>query len=110
MLVICWWFLPWRPGSDPGLEEGRIMERVARVRVAGPLAPYAEGFRGELQRLGYTPLSAVVHMRLVARLSRWLAADGLEASALTTARTEAFFAERRAAGYGRRSPRRHLGL
>ena len=74
-------------------------EKVARVGVSGPLEVYAQGFRAELERLGYTPLSAIVHMRLMARLSWWLGEHGLEASTLTTATTEAFFAERRTAGY-----------
>jgi hypothetical protein len=43
------------------------------ARVRGPLAPYAEGFRSELERLGYTPLTAATHVRLLAHLSRWLA-------------------------------------
>lgn len=75
------------------------MDRVASVAVPGPLGPYAAGFRQELTRLGYTPLSAIVHLRLTARLSRWLAEQGIGAEGLTAARVEAFFAERRAAGY-----------
>jgi site-specific recombinase XerD len=67
--------------------------------VPGPLASYAEGFRAELERLGYTPLSAAVHVQLMAHLSRWLARKGLEGSALTQATVEVYFAERRAAGY-----------
>jgi site-specific recombinase XerD len=82
------------------------MDNVASVRVPGPLGQYAEGFRDELARLGYTPLSAIVHMRLMARLSRWLAERALEADALTTATVETFFAERREAGYfNSRTPR-----
>ena len=38
--------------------------------VTGPLAEYADGFRAELARLGYTPLSAACQMRLMAHLSR----------------------------------------
>jgi integrase/recombinase XerD len=76
------------------------------ARVSGPLEPYAEGFRDELLRLGYTPLSAAVHVRLMAHLSRWLVREGLSASGLTAARVEAYFAERRAAGYfNERTPR-----
>jgi site-specific recombinase XerD len=67
--------------------------------VRGPLAPYAGGFRGELERLGYTPLTAATHVRLMAHLSRWLAREGAEAPGLTPAMVEAYFAERRAAGY-----------
>ena len=69
------------------------------ARVGGPLAQYAEGFRGELERLGYTPLSSAVHVRLMAHLSRWLGRQCLEAPALTPATADAYFAERRAAGY-----------
>ncbi len=69
------------------------------ARVRGPLAPYAGGFRVELERLGYTPLTAATHVRLMAHLSRWLAREGAEASGLTPAMVEAYFAERRAVGY-----------
>jgi site-specific recombinase XerD len=67
--------------------------------VDGPLAPYADGFRAELERLGYTPLTAATHVRLMAHLSRWLAREGVEAAGLTPVVVEAYFAERRAAGY-----------
>jgi integrase/recombinase XerD len=69
------------------------------ARVDGPLAPYAGGFRAELERLGYTPLTAATHVRLMAHLSRWLAREGVEAPGLTPAVADAYFAERRAAGY-----------
>lgn len=69
------------------------------ARVCGPLAPYAEGFRVELERLGYTPLTAAVHVRLMAHLSRWLAREGIGASGLSPVVVDAYFAERRAVGY-----------
>ena len=69
------------------------------ARVRGPLAPYAGGFRVELERLGYTPLTAATHVRLMAHLSWWLAREGAEASGLTPAVVDAYFAERRSAGY-----------
>lgn len=79
---------------------------TATVRVSGPLGPYAEGFRRELRRLGYTPLSAMVHVRLMARLSGWMDERGLDVSGLTTETVDLFFAERRAAGYvNSRTPR-----
>jgi integrase/recombinase XerD len=68
-------------------------------RVAGPLAQYAGGFRAELAQLGYTPLTAVGQLRLMAHLSRWLAAEGLDAPALTMPVAERYFAGRRSAGY-----------
>ena len=74
--------------------------------VRGPLAAYAAGFRDELLRLGYTPLTAAGHVRLMAHLSRWLAGQGLSASALTASTVEAYFAQRRAARYvNERTPR-----
>jgi integrase/recombinase XerD len=69
------------------------------ARVGGPLAGYADGFRADLGRLGYTPLTAAGHVRLMAHLDRWLAARDLAASALTPAIVDAYFADRRAAGY-----------
>ena len=69
------------------------------ARVGVPLEAYAAGFRVELGRLGYTPLTAAGHVRLMAHLARWLAAEGLDASALTPATVEAYFAQRRTVGY-----------
>jgi site-specific recombinase XerD len=69
------------------------------ARVEGPLAPYVAGFRGELERLGYTPLTSAGHVRLMAHLSRWMIAEGVPAAGLTPARVDAYFARRRAAGY-----------
>lgn len=75
------------------------MKDPLRVRVSGPLAPYAQGFAAELSRLGYTPVSASFQLQLVAHLSRWLAGAGLDAAALAPARVAAFLAARRAGGY-----------
>jgi hypothetical protein len=47
------------------------------------LETHVGGFRDELQRLGYTPLTAAAHVRPMAHLSRWLVREGLPASALT---------------------------
>lgn len=69
------------------------------ARVTGPLAPYAQGFRAELERQGYTPLSAAVQVRLMAHLDRWLIREGLDIAGLTPARVEEYFVERRAGGY-----------
>jgi integrase/recombinase XerD len=85
---------------------GRPASKVSKVVVAGPLAPYAEGFEARLEELGYTPLSAVNTMRLMVHLSRWLDARGLTAADLSGVRVEQYFHERRAAGYlGSLSPR-----
>ena len=69
------------------------------ARVEGPLAPYAQGFRSQLESQGYTLLTAAGHVRLMAHLSRWMAAEGLEVSAWTLQKIEEYFAVRRAVGY-----------
>ena len=58
------------------------MSQISKVMVVGPLRWYAEGFRGELARLGYTPGSVEVQIEVVDRLSRWLAGEGLVVSVL----------------------------
>lgn len=78
------------------------MGRVARSQVPGPLAPFAEGFRSELDRLGYTPLTREFKVNEMARLSRWLEARGLSAGDLDEGKVNAFSAQARAAG--KRSP------
>ena len=70
-----------------------------QVGVSGPLALFAGGFSRELARLGYTPLSARLQLQLMAHLSRWLAGEWLDVSALTPVVVERFLAARRVAGY-----------
>jgi len=69
------------------------------AEVTGPLAEYADGFRSELFRLGYTPLTAACQIRLTAHLSRWMTAEGLSAQDLDMPTAERYFAARRLAGY-----------
>jgi hypothetical protein len=71
----------------------------SRVRVTGPLTVFTEGFAGELARLGYKPNAAADQLRLMAHLSRWMAAGHVEAAALTPEVAGAFLAARRAEGY-----------
>jgi hypothetical protein len=71
----------------------------SRARVTGPLHQNAPGFVAELARLGYTASSASGQMFVMAHLSRWLAAEGLDAAGLTPQVAERFLAARRAAGY-----------
>jgi len=75
------------------------MRDPSRVRVSGPLEPYALGFAAELSRVGYSRDSAAFQLRLMAHVSGWLAGEGLAASALTPVRVSAFSAARRAAGF-----------
>lgn len=66
------------------------MDRASQVRVSGPLAPFADGFRDELFGMGYTPRSAQTHMLFMNRLSSWLVKTGLEPGVLTAAHIEQF--------------------
>jgi integrase/recombinase XerD len=75
------------------------MDDVHRVRVVGPLGPYAAGFGAELTRLGYTLFSAREQLGLVAHLSRWLAGAGLDVSMLTPVVVAQFLVARRGGGY-----------
>jgi site-specific recombinase XerD len=72
-----------------------MMNDPCRVRVTGPLAVYAAGFRDELRARGYAPGSAAMQLQLAGELSRWLEGQGLDVGDLTSARVEAFFAFRR---------------
>src|SRR5258707_622065 len=76
---------------------GRPASKVARVRVTGPLAPFAPKVKAKLRESGYTPLTAVNVMRLMAHLSRWLDANALGVAGLTGEQVDRYVAERRAA-------------
>ena len=69
---------------------------VSGVRVRGPLEDYAAGFAEFLTGQGYTPGSAHLQVQLVAQLSRWLDAEGLDVAGLTELAVERFIAARRA--------------
>src|SRR5205823_6237046 len=70
-----------------------------RVYVIGPLETYASGFALKLIRVGYTPNATADQLRLLAHLSRWLAAERLGAAEITPRAIDAFLTARRAAGY-----------
>lgn len=67
------------------------------VRVPGPLAPLAAGFKSGLIDAGYR--SWRPHLHLMAHLSRWLEGQGLSAADLSEERAGEYLAARRAAGY-----------
>lgn len=75
------------------------MSDPARVRVAGPLAVFAEGFAAELGRQGYRANAAASQLQLMAHLSRWLAPRGLDVGSLTPPVMGEFLAARRGEGY-----------
>lgn len=83
----------------PSRREEDTMVKVFGVRVAGPLAPHAQGLWEELRARGYTALSARNLLRLTAHLSRWLASQRFRLADLTRERLEAFSDARRRAGY-----------
>lgn len=60
---------------------------------------YGPGFAAELERLGYTPLSAANQLRVMAHLSRWLRDEELGPGGLTTECVDLFLAARRDQGY-----------
>jgi integrase len=70
------------------------VKKSARVAVTGPLAPHAAGYRAELDRQGYSPWTAVSYLYSFARLSRWLAAQGLTAADLDRGCLDRFLADR----------------
>ena len=73
------------------------MPSWTKVRVAGPLAPYAPGFGRELRGCGYTDLSTAEQLRLMSHLSRWMTREGLDA--LGGEQIAAYCAARKADGY-----------
>lgn len=75
------------------------MSDPSRVRVTGPLTPFAKGFAAELARQGYRPNAAANQLQLLAHLSRWLDAQGLDTEALSRAVLDNFLAARRTQGY-----------
>ena len=81
---------------------------ASRIVVSGPLAPFAGGFLGELERCHYTSRSRYAQMLVLARLSRWLGLEGLGGSDLTPAVLGRFIAELGEAGY--RNPRSLRGF
>ena len=70
------------------------------VRVGGPLGPFAAGFAADLTgRLGYSPLTTVNQLYVMAHLSRWMAGRSLVPAELSAGRAEEFAAARRSMGY-----------
>jgi integrase/recombinase XerD len=87
------------------------MRYQSRLRggVRGPLEAFVPGFTVELGRLGYTPVSASLQLNLMAHLSRWLMAEGLDAAGLSDEAAERFMAGRRADGFTNHRTARSLG-
>jgi integrase/recombinase XerD len=72
-----------------------------RVRVSGPLARFADGFRVDLLEQGYSLWGAQEQLYLLAHVSRWMESEGLALAALTPVMLERYFVWRRRQGYGK---------
>lgn len=75
------------------------MGSVLGVGVSGPLEGHAEGFAAMLAGRGYTTSSARNQLRVLASLSRWLAAEEVSPGGLDEDRVEVFLQFRRDQGY-----------
>ena len=69
--------------------------RVTNVRMTGPLAPFADMYKVELNERGYTPLTTVNELRQMAHLSRWLKEQNIGLVGLTNQTVRRFFVTRR---------------
>ena len=65
------------------------MGEPSRVRVTGPLEPFAAGFIAELAEAGYRPAAAAVQVRVLAHLSRWMQEQHVSAGGAARAGTGA---------------------
>lgn len=84
------------------------MRKVNHLRVRGPLAAYADGYRMGLASLGYTPNSVESQIWAMAQVSRWLEVQHLTVADLTSARVEQFLTGRREKGCRQPLSRRKL--
>jgi site-specific recombinase XerD len=66
-----------------------------KVRAGGPLARFVPVFREALFRSGYASNTVAQQLRLVAHLSRWLDAHGLNVADLSPAVIDSFMGDRR---------------
>jgi integrase/recombinase XerD len=80
---------------------GKPVSRVSNAIVPGPLAEYAAGYRGWLLGQGYTPLTTVPQLQLMAHVSRWLDREELGAGSLGRGQAQRFLAAHHAAGHRR---------
>jgi site-specific recombinase XerD len=66
------------------------MGRPVGAQVVGPLQPFVRGFLLEMIELGYSWTAQTARLRLMAELSRWMAARRMPVSGLTRASIEEF--------------------
>lgn len=70
------------------------MKKSVCVVVSGPLSPYAGGYRSDLIARGYAPWTVVSYLYSFARLSRWMAGEGIAVADLDAEQVARFVAER----------------
>jgi site-specific recombinase XerD len=75
------------------------MADPSKVRMTGPLVPFATGFASELARQGYLSNSLASQLNLMSHLSRWTTSEELGPGGLTVQASERFLAHRRSQGY-----------
>jgi hypothetical protein len=75
---------------------------LGRVRVVGPLAGFADGYRARLVEQGYSRSGAQFQLSLLVHASRWMESEGLDLVALSSpVMLRRHVAWRREQGYGR---------
>ena len=53
---------------------------LERVRVIGPLAGFADGYRAHLAEQGYSLRGREYQLYFLSHVSRWMEAEGLDSS------------------------------
>jgi integrase/recombinase XerD len=66
------------------------MREPSRVRVTGPLEPFAEQFIADLEEAGYRPAAAAVQVRVLAHLSGWMQEEEVSPGQLREPELERF--------------------
>ena len=66
------------------------MGEPSRVRVTGPLEPFAAGFIAVLEEAGYRPAAAAVQIRVLAHFSRWMLENDVSPGELREPELERF--------------------
>jgi integrase/recombinase XerD len=76
----------------------RPKTKVSKVLMVGPLVPFADDLSSSLAAAGYTPLSVVNQLRLLAHVSRWMDGHDYSVTDLTGEVLEEYLAAAHAAG------------
>jgi len=76
----------------------RPKTKVSKVRMVGPLVPFADDLSSMLAAAGYTPLSIVNQLRLLAHVSRWMDGHDYAVTDLTVEVLEEYLGAAHAAG------------